>query len=334
MLAMARGILGSKDRSWLVERNEFWKWLVIEAQREDRTPSVRQASIAMLAFAPESMSEANHVLKNLSEQLGAPKVSEGGLLRMAAFQAWSKRSDPSFAEWVVEHYPGAGPEFRQAMWQSLRSHPRRVETLIRAVEAERLSLSSFDAVQLQSIRDSTPTELRSIVDRWIDSRVDRDRQTVVDRYAQSLSTHFDPQRGKALFLQSCAPCHRVDGVGEAIGPDISDTRTQSTMQLLIAILDPHRTVDQNYFQTVVRLDDGGVIHGIVVEESARHLVLKNQQSPRLVIEKEAVETMISTGRSLMPDGLEVQIDASGMNDLIGYLKNWRYNRSEFQAIQE
>jgi putative heme-binding domain-containing protein len=106
------------------------------------------------------------------------------------------------------------------------------------------------------------------------------------------------------------------------------------MQLLIAILDPHRTVDQNYFQTVVRLDDGGVIHGIVVEESARHLVLKNQQSPRLVIEKEAVETMISTGRSLMPDGLEVQIDASGMNDLIGYLKNWRYNRSEFQAIQE
>ncbi|MCU0707276.1 MAG: hypothetical protein MUF23_03195, partial [Pirellula sp.] len=113
--------------------------------------------------------------------------------------------DPSFAEWVVEHYPGAGLEFRQAMWQSLRSHPRRVETLIRAVEAERLSLSSFDAVQLQSIRDSTPTELRSIVDRWIDSRVDRDRQTVVDRYAQSLSTHFDPQRGKALFLQSCAP---------------------------------------------------------------------------------------------------------------------------------
>nr|MCU0710328.1 hypothetical protein [Pirellula sp.] len=87
MLAMARGILGSKDRSWLVERNEFWKWLVIEAQREDRTPSVRQASIAMLAFAPESMSEANHVLKNLSEQLGAPKVSEVGLLRMAAFQA-------------------------------------------------------------------------------------------------------------------------------------------------------------------------------------------------------------------------------------------------------
>ena len=64
--------------------------------------------------------------------------------------------------------------------------------------------------------------------------------------------------------------------------------------------------------------------GLVLEESSRHVVLRNQQTQSLVIEKETIDTILSTGKSLMPEGIEVQIDAAAMNDLIGYLKNWRY----------
>jgi hypothetical protein len=71
--------------------------------------------------------------------------------------------------------------------------------------------------------------------------------------------------------------------------DLSDTRTQSAMQLLVAILDPHRVVDPRYVQTIVRLDDGTVHDGLVVEESSQHVVLRNQQSKSLSIPKDSID---------------------------------------------
>jgi putative heme-binding domain-containing protein len=96
------------------------------------------------------------------------------------------------------------------------------------------------------------------------------------------------------------------------------------MQLLVAILDPHRAVDPRYVQTIVRLDDGTIHDGLVLEESSQHVVLRNQQSKSLSIPKDSIDSILSTGKSLMPDGMEAQIDPKAMSDLIGYLKNWRY----------
>jgi putative heme-binding domain-containing protein len=243
---------------------------------------------------------------------------------MAAFRAWAKRSDPKFSQWVIDHYRQTGPELRQAMWNAMRSSPDRVAQIVRAIDEERLPASIFDAAQMQTLKGSAPAEVQSIIDRILDARVDRDRQKVIDRYAATLSDSHDRARGKEIFGKYCAPCHRVDGVGESIGPEISDTRTQSAMQLLVAILDPHRAVDPRYVQTIVRLDDGTIHDGLVLEESSQHVVLRNQQSKSLSIPKDSIDSILSTGKSLMPDGMEAQIDPKAMSDLIGYLKNWRY----------
>jgi putative heme-binding domain-containing protein len=210
------------------------------------------------------------------------------------------------------------------MWNAMRSSPDRVAQIVRAIDEERLPASIFDAAQMQALKGAAPAEVQSIIDRILDARVDRDRQKVIDRYAATLSDSHDRVRGKEIFGKYCAPCHRVDGVGESIGPEISDTRTQSAMQLLVAILDPHRAVDPRYVQTIVRLDDGTIHDGLVLEESSQHVVLRNQQSKSLSIPKDSIDSILSTGKSLMPDGMEAQIDPKAMSDLIGYLKNWRY----------
>ena len=324
MLAMAQGILESKDRHWLLQKPEFWKWLATESTREDRTVAVREVCTSMLAMAPDSSSDSLATLQSILEQVDAPKLDSDKRLMMAAFRAWAKRSDPKFSQWVIDHYRQTGPELRQAMWNAMRSSPERVAQIVRAIDEERLPASIFDAAQMQALKGAAPAEVQSIIDRIIDARVDRDRQKVIDRYAATLSDSHDRARGKEIFGKYCAPCHRVDAVGESIGPEISDTRTQSAMQLLVAILDPHRAVDPRYVQTIVRLDDGTVHDGLVVEESSQHVVLRNQQSKSLSIPKDSIDSILSTGKSLMPDGMEAQIDPKAMCDLIGYLKNWRY----------
>ena len=65
-------------------------------------------------------------------------------------------------------------------------------------------------------------------------------------------------------------------------------------------------------------------NGIVVEESSQHLTLRNQSSPSMVLSKSDIDSVKSSGVSLMPEGIESQIDEVSMVDLIGYIKNWRY----------
>jgi putative heme-binding domain-containing protein len=324
LLAMARGILDSPDREWLLQKPEFWTWLSQQCDRDDRTVSVRETCIQLLAVAPNSSSQATATLRSISEQLDAPKFAKDRRLSMAAFRAWAKRSDPQFAAWVVEHYRQAGPELRSAMWQAMRAAPDRVMEIVRAIEQERLPIGMFDASQLQNLRSAAGAELQPVVDRLIDQRIDRDRKGVIDRYAAALGDTYDRKHGKEIFGKYCATCHRVDGLGESMGPEISDTRTQSPLQLLIAILDPRRAVDPRFAQTIVRLEDGSVHDGFVVEESSQHVVLRNQHVKSLVIRRDTIDSIHATGRSLMPEGMESQIDPSAMNDLIGYLKNWRY----------
>jgi putative heme-binding domain-containing protein len=186
------------------------------------------------------------------------------------------------------------------------------------VEQGGASLNALDATQLQSLRQ-LGGELQPRIHKLLEGRTNANRQQVVDRYAvvlhQSDLASVDMVRGKQLFSQHCAACHRVDGVGTAVGPDVSDSRTQLPMQLLASILDPNRAIDNNYFRITVRMTDGTIHDGIVVEESSQHLTLRNQTTPSLVLSKPEIDSVKSSGVSLMPEGIEAQIDEASMVDL-------------------
>jgi hypothetical protein len=62
--------------------------------------------------------------------------------------------------------------------------------------------------------------------------------------------------------------------------------------------------------------------------------LKNQNSDRLVLNKTQIEAIKSSGVSLMPEGIEAQLDQQALADLIAYIKNWRYVGGESPALQK
>ncbi len=56
----------------------------------------------------------------------------------------------------------------------------------------------------------------------------------------------DPARGKALFEGDggCLACHRVDGHGDGVGPDLSEVgRTRRAVELEASLLDPSAAVE-------------------------------------------------------------------------------------------
>ena len=109
-----------------------------------------------------------------------------------------------------------------------------------------------------------------------------------------------------------------------MAPDIGDSRTKTTTQLLTAILDPNRAVDNNFFSYTIVTQSGRLLTGILVAETPSAVTLRQQEGKQLNVLREQIETMKSNGISLMPVGLEKNISIDQMADLLSFLKNWRY----------
>src|SRR5205085_4166255 len=130
------------------------------------------------------------------------------------------------------------------------------------------------------------------------------RRQVLDRYKSAAAGEGDAARGKQVFVKNCATCHSVAGQGVQVGPDISDTREKTREQLLNDILNPNAAIDANYIEYVVALKNGRSVNGIIVTDTGGSITLKRAENVVETILRQDVDEVQSTGRSLMPEGLE------------------------------
>lgn len=333
-LAIAKGIAKSADRDWIAAQKPLWNaWA--NALNDARWSTSIRAELTEVLGISLSAEQAFISADALRTAIG--KTTDPLAIRQL-IAAWAQHpetstTNPSCMNWILENFDSQTPATRTVMFQSIRSRPERLSQWLDAVEQGKISDKGLDASQIQSLKQITG-ELQPRIARWLEGTIQSDRHKVIEGYMTSLTLPSDSVRGKQLFAQHCSACHRIDTVGTNIGPDISDSRTQTANQLLVSILDPNRAIDNNYFRVSIQLHDGTVHDGIVTEESAEHIALKNQQSTRVVISKNQVEQVKPSNMSLMPEGIEAQLDKQAMSDLIGYIKNWRYVGGEAPVLPE
>jgi putative heme-binding domain-containing protein len=151
----------------------------------------------------------------------------------------------------------------------------------------------------------------------------QDREEVVNRHQEALRLPGDADRGRQAFIANCASCHRIGNDGVAVGPDIGDSSMKTSAQLLTDILDPNRAIDANYVSYTVLTVDGLAHQGLIRSETDGGIVLVGADGKTITILRHEIESLTS-GKSLMPEGLEQQISPQQMADLLRYLKTWRY----------
>jgi putative heme-binding domain-containing protein len=129
----------------------------------------------------------------------------------------------------------------------------------------------------------------------------------------------DAARGKAVFTKSCAACHRLRDLGHAVGPDLAAVTNRSPEFLLIAILDPNREVDPRYVEYLAVTKAGRTLTGILASESATSITLRGQEGREEVLLRTDLEDLQSTGKSMMPDGMEKDLSRQALADLLAFL---------------
>jgi putative heme-binding domain-containing protein len=158
---------------------------------------------------------------------------------------------------------------------------------------------------LQSIR---PEQNRS--DRW-------------QKYFEQLQQTPDTVAGLAVFRRACATCHQLEGEGHAIGPNLAAMQNRGAETILTNVLEPNREVNPQYLAYTLTTADGRVLSGMIRNETATSIELVAADNKVTTVLRADIDTLTSTGQSLMPTGLEQQITPLEMKDLVGYLLSVR-----------
>jgi putative heme-binding domain-containing protein len=276
----------------------------------------RLAAVHLLAHAPWDIAQPA-----LTRLLAGDAVQE---MRLAAVRALAAHPRPEVAGLLMKGWPSHTPAVRREVTEAMLRQPDRILFFLKEVEAERIKPGDLDAVRTRQLVNHKRPDIQKLARKLLQENLPAERKQVLEKYQAALALKGDPQRGKAAFQKHCATCHRVAGVGVDVGPDISDTRTKTPEMLLTDILNPNAAIDANYVGYSVRLKDEKVLTGIIVAETAAGITLRRAENQTELVLRADIEEIRSTGRSLMPEGVEKNVNKQEMADLIAFLKNWRY----------
>ncbi len=118
-------------------------------------------------------------------------------------------------------------------------------------------------------------------------------------------------------------CHQAEGQGIDVGPNLATVATRSPEELLTHIIDPNREVAPQFLNYNVALQDGRVISGVIAEESANAISLRRAAGATDTVARREIDTMASTGISLMPEGLEKGLSHQDVANLIAFIRTIR-----------
>ncbi len=276
----------------------------------------KSAAIALLG---QSSREADtQLLESLVRQNQEPALAEPLLL------AWSKSGSTAVNDYLFNELPRATPQMQRVMLNAIGNSNARLEILATELRSHSIDAKQIGAAELKKLIARATGKAKKDLQGQLELISNSNRAKVVDDYKACLALESDATRGIEVFRKNCASCHRIGDIGFQVGPNISDSRTKQPLELLTSILDPNLVIDNNYFRFAIVTIDGRVLDGIIAEETSDVIVLRGQDDRREVIRRSDIAEMKATGVSLMPEGVEAQIDHQSMADLIAYIKGWRY----------
>lgn len=290
----------------------FFDQAAREARDGKRSLEIRLSAVRMLALAPPAMA-----LDNL-EPLLTPTESQD--LQLAAIRAIAGKSDPRVTGVLLASWGNASPVIRREVLESLFARTERLQALLSAIEANKVKAGQLEPARLAQLRKHPDVKLRERAVKLLASQATPERRKVVEAYRPALELKADTVRGKAIFKKTCATCHRLENEGNEVGADLlAALRNKTPETLLVDILDPSRDVDPRYIEYLVTTKAGKSITGLIAAETASSVTLRRAEKAEDVVLRSQIDTIEATAKSLMPEGLEMQLARQDLADLIGYL---------------
>jgi len=149
-------------------------------------------------------------------------------------------------------------------------------------------------------------------------------------YLRSISTvppfetDGDAGHGRELFVENCQRCHRAEGRGGALGPDLSRIgQVRSREGLVDSIRDPGATVAEGFRPVTLLTRSGERVEGAIKAEDAFSIQILDIDQRLQGYRKADLAEIDRNEGSLMPKFGRVKLGERDLEDLLAYLGSLR-----------
>lgn len=242
-------------------------------------------------------------------------------LRMAALEALLTMPDGAVFTGIVDGWSRLDEGLRQVAIVAFLQSRTRTRQLLGLMKEGRVDSQLLDARQIQSLRSSRDNATTVLVKKIFGPEMVVNHDSIISQYKPALSTTGDAKKGQEIYALRCASCHRANGEGYQLGPDMVTVKSKGRENLLLNIINPNTEVAPQYmaFEVETKQDESYV--AVIDNETATHILLRMANGVTVTLLRSDVMGMKSNGKSLMPEELYKELSVQQMADLLTFIEH-------------
>jgi putative heme-binding domain-containing protein len=286
-----------------------------------KEPGLRREAVRTLVLRTDAKSQ--ELLRGLATEANGDKSQRSAAVAGLAYSAASSDTRRLLLSMLEK------PELHRDALRSLRP-------VSPGSDIERSILDWWDKLKAdgevkRELAEQVALTLKPARDSEAAKRLDAIAKIVGDKpkdeaaWRKALDGKGDHAAGERLFFHPrgprCFACHRVDGRGSAIGPDLSTIgRSLSRDKLIESILTPSKEIAPQFVSWIIFTKDGKSRTGMIVEEKFDStIVIADAEGKLETIPRLDIEDRQTAKTSIMPDNLPALMTRQEFRDLLSYL---------------
>ncbi|MBI2928695.1 MAG: HEAT repeat domain-containing protein [Verrucomicrobia bacterium] len=133
----------------------------------------------------------------------------------------------------------------------------------------------------------------------------------------------DAKAGRQIFFErpdaACLRCHKINGEGGEIGPDLTGVGARQKREYLLeSMVSPNRQIAAGFDNLLVQTKSGAAYAGVLKNETAAELTLNSPEDGLVTIKQADIQSR-DKGLSAMPEGLTNVLTKPDLRNLVEFL---------------
>ena len=301
--------------------------LTLKLVSDASAPVAERIAAIQTARSFKSDAARETLLKLITGEFGSPldatrnpqPASEP--LTLEALRALGELGGDDVVHPLLANWRRFSPAVKSATADVLVSRRRWAMALLSAIETKAIAAGELPLSAARSLAESKDDLIRNRAALAI-GRVrpaNADKQKIIAAKKQMiLDGTADLAAGHELAKKTCFVCHKLNGEGAEVGPDLTGSGRSSLDALLANVIDPNQIVGKGYENVLIETKDDRSLSGRLVEDTPSHVKLFSSGPKEEIVAKSNIATMRVSELSVMPEGLEQMPDAD-FRSLISFI---------------